>query len=136
MTPADMFGTAPAEERRITHVEKLRELEREARQRENVYPKLIERGTLSEERAANQTAILRAVIADYQIQPWPQTRELVRQWRDKAEPLTVLGVKANRLHREELLAVLAFAVGALRGAGLLDETKGAINETDGAGSGT
>lgn len=122
-SPADMFGEKPAEAARIPHRDKLGELKRELEMRRNVYPKLIERGQLSEPNAARQIAILEAIVADMNVQPWPQTRNLVAHWRPKAETLTVLGVPANRMHRDELIAVLAFAVDVMRRHGLLEPEK-------------
>jgi hypothetical protein len=120
LKPGDLFGSADVPEARITHREKLAELERELEMRKNVYAKRVGAGTMSEGQAKRQFAVLQAVVADYRVRPWPQTLELVRTWRDRAEPLTVLGVRANQLHRDELLAVLAFSVDALKRAGLID----------------
>lgn len=128
MNPSDLFGEQPTDGKRITHADKLAELERELRLRSSVYPKQIEGGRLDQERADRQVAVLTAIAEDYRIRPWPQTRQLAAEWRPKAEALTVLGVPVTKLHREEVLAALAFAVDALRQAGVL-ETKGPIGET-------
>lgn len=121
--PADMFGEKPADAPRVPLRDKLAELRRELEYRRNAYPKFIERGTLSEEAAARQLAALEAVYADMNAQPWPQTRNLVAHWRPKAETLTVLGVHASKMHRDELIAVLAFTVDVMRKAGLLEKEK-------------
>lgn len=91
--------------------------------RQKNYPKWIEAGRMSEEQAKRQIAALEAVIRTLEIRPWPQVLELTKQWRDKAEGLSVLGVLAPKLHRDELLAVLAFAVDALRKAGIIGGKK-------------
>jgi hypothetical protein len=118
-----MFGDNPPDSERIPFRDKLAELKRELELRRNVYPKLIERGQLSEENAARQIRILEAVVADMNVQPWPQTRNLVSYWRPRAESLVVLGVRAAKMHRDELLAVLAFSVDVMRKAGLLEPEK-------------
>lgn len=120
-TPAEVFGEeAPAGER-ISHKAKLEELRRELAMRKQVYPKQVERAAMSQEEADRRVAALQAIVADYEVQPWPQLRNLVRQWRDRAESLTVAGTRASRLHRDEILAVLAFAVQALRDAGQIEK---------------
>lgn len=53
--------TAPT----FTRAEKLAELRRELRQRENVYPRLVLSGRLKQEKADRQIAILEAIAADY-----------------------------------------------------------------------
>jgi hypothetical protein len=121
--PADMFGEKPAAAPRIPLRDKVHELKRELEYRRNAYPKLIEQGRLSEEGAARQLAALESVLADMNVQPWPQTRNLVAHWRPKAETLTVLGVHASKMHRDELIAVLAFTVDVMRKAGLLEKEK-------------
>jgi hypothetical protein len=122
-TPAEMFGDNPPDGERVPFRDKLAELKRELEMRRNVYPKLIERGQLSEETAARQIRILEAIVADWNIQPWPHTRNLVAYWRPRAESLTVLGIHAAKMHRDELLAVLAFAVEVMRRDGLLEPEK-------------
>lgn len=117
--PADVFGQESPEGERITHKAKLDELRRELALRQRVYPKRVEAAQMSQEEADRHVAALQAIIRDYEVQPWPHLRNLVIQWRDAAESLLVAGTRANRLHRDELLAVLAFAVQALRDAGLL-----------------
>lgn len=114
-----VFDAKPSDAPRFSYSAKLGELKRELALRRNVYPGLVQRGKLKPEQAEQQTALLEAVVTDYAIQPWPQTLSMVKEWRPKVEGLTVLGVPANRLHREELLAVLAFSVEVLRRAGLL-----------------
>lgn len=118
--PRDLFGEKPPEAPRLPLRDKLAELRRELGYRRHVYPKLIEEGRLSQATADRQLALLEAITADYEIQPWPQTRNLVAYWRPKAESLTVLGVRASKMHRDELLAVLAFSVDVMRKAGLLE----------------
>ena len=49
----------------FTTAEKRREIERELRQRENVYPRLIANGKLTQQKADRQMAVLRAVLDDY-----------------------------------------------------------------------
>lgn len=49
----------------VTLEEKLKEVEREIAQRHRVYPRLIARGTLTKERAAQQIRIMSAVAEDY-----------------------------------------------------------------------
>lgn len=120
----DLFGEAPAATAPVTVREKRDELRRELEMRRALYPKWVEAGRMSEETSARRIALLEAIAADYEIRPWPQTTELVRQWRRAADRLTVLGVRADRMHRDELLAVLAYAVDALRKAGALPSTVG------------
>lgn len=48
-----------------TAAEKLRELRREIGQRENVYPRLVAAGKLTQQKADRQMAILRAIAEDY-----------------------------------------------------------------------
>lgn len=122
-TPAEVFGDNPPDGERIPFRDKIAELKRELQMRRNVYPKLIERGQLSEANAARQIRILEAIVADFNIQPWPHTLNLVRHWRPRAESLTVLGINAAKMHRDELLAVLAFAVDVMRRGGLLEPEK-------------
>jgi hypothetical protein len=129
--PGEVFGAVENATPRVTHQAKLAELRRELALRKSVYAKQVERGNLDPAKAAAQIALIEAVISDYEIRPWPNTVELVKTWRDAAEPLTVLGIRATKMHREELLAVLAFAVDALKRAGLLGETKPAPGETKG-----
>lgn len=50
----------------ITNADKLAELKRERGQRERVYPRLIDGGGLSREKAARQIEVLDACIADYE----------------------------------------------------------------------
>lgn len=129
--PRDVFGEKPAEAPRLPHREKLAELKRELAMRRNVYPKLVESRKITQATADKQMAALEAIVAEYDIQPWPQTLNLVREWRPKAEVLTVLGVRAPRMHRDELLAVLAFAVGVMRKGGILEEPKPPAPPPDG-----
>lgn len=53
----DLFGGLPA-----TLDEQIAELERELRQRERVYPRLIANGTLRRDRAERQTAAMEAAV--------------------------------------------------------------------------
>lgn len=52
----------------ITTADKLKELRRELAQRKRVYPRLIEKGSLTREAADRQCAILLAIIEDYERQ--------------------------------------------------------------------
>lgn len=121
--PRDLFGEMPVDAPRVSHAEKLAELKREVAMRRNVYPKLVASEKISQATADRQLAALEAILGDYQIQPWPQTRNLVQHWRPRAEVLTVLGVRAVKMHRDELLGLLAFTVDVLRKAGLLEPDK-------------
>lgn len=49
----------------FTDADKLKEIRRELAQRKRVYPRLIEKGSLTQAAADRQTAILAAVEADY-----------------------------------------------------------------------
>lgn len=49
----------------ISNKEKLREIERELGQRKHVYPRLIDSGRLSQEKADRQTEIMREIAQDY-----------------------------------------------------------------------
>ena len=110
----DMFGdVAEKPTERIKFPEKLKELERELAMRRRVYPGLIERGKLTEDKADRQIKVLESVIADYNVRVWPQTKAFVGEWREDAERITFMGVQLNRMHREELLAVVAFCKSAL-----------------------
>lgn len=120
LDPGDVFGHGQPEAARIPHRDKLAEVRRELALRRRVYPKWVEAGQLGQAQADRQLAALEAIESDYDIQPWPQTRNLVAAWRPRAESLTVLGVRAPKMHRDELLAVLAFAVEVLREAGLVE----------------
>lgn len=117
-TPApaqdELFSDVTAgEEARIKYPEKLAELERELQMRRRVYPGLINRGKLTKEKAERQLKILSSIIEDYTVRPWPQTKQFVGEWREDAESIAFMGVKLNRMHREELLAVVAFCKDAL-----------------------
>lgn len=110
----EMFGEAPPETgQRIKYPEKLAELEREFAMRKRVYPGLIDRGKLTPERAERQQAVLAAIIEDYNVRPWPQTQPFVAEWRKDADGITFMGIRINRMHREELLAVVAYCKAAL-----------------------
>lgn len=50
----------------ITNVEKLAELKRERGQRAHVYPRLIEAGKLTRDKAERQLAVLNSIIDDYE----------------------------------------------------------------------
>lgn len=117
--PRDVFGEKPAEAPRVPLREKRDELRRELAYRRAVYPKLVESKKITAATAERQLQLLEAVAADYDIEPWPQTRNLVGHYRPKAETLTVLNVRATRMHRDELLAVLAFCVDVMKKAGIL-----------------
>jgi hypothetical protein len=52
----------------ITTADKLREAKREVGQRKRVYPRLIEKGSLTREAADRQTAIMQAIVEDYERQ--------------------------------------------------------------------
>lgn len=130
-----IFGEVPADVARVTHKAKQVELERELALRRAVYPKQIEAGRLDANRAASQTTVLQAILEDYNIRPWPATLGLVKEWRPKAETLTALGIRVSKMHRDELLALLAFAADALRKGGLV-ETKAPPDATNRASSAT
>jgi hypothetical protein len=48
-----------------TALEKLKEVEREIAQRIRYYPGMVERGTLTMEKATRQTGIMQAIAVDY-----------------------------------------------------------------------
>ena len=121
--PREVFGEKPAPGPRVPLNDKRKELNRELALRRAVYPKQVEVARMSQAQADRQIALLEAIAADYAIEPWPQTRALVTHWRPLAETVTVLGIHAARMHRDELLAVLAFAVACLRDAGIVGPTK-------------
>lgn len=50
---------------KITTEDKLKEVERELRQRDRVYPRLIRSGKLKPDTAARQIRVMRAVADDY-----------------------------------------------------------------------
>lgn len=50
----------------ITTADKLKEAKRELAQRRRVYPRLIEKGSLTREAADRQTAIMQAIADDYE----------------------------------------------------------------------
>lgn len=50
----------------ITNAEKLAELKRERGQRLHVYPRLIEAGKLTREKADRQLALINSIIEDYE----------------------------------------------------------------------
>ena len=52
----------------ITVDDKIRETKRELAQRAHVYPRMIARNALTQARADNQIAVLRAILADYERQ--------------------------------------------------------------------
>lgn len=56
------------EHREYSAQQKHRELMREIGQRENVYPRLVANGKLSQAAADHQLAIIRAIARDYEIQ--------------------------------------------------------------------
>ena len=111
---SELFGDIPADEtKRIKFPEKLAELERELKLRGNVYPGLVDRNKLTQERADRQIEVLRSIIDDYNVRPWPQTKQFVAEWREDAETITFMNVPIARLHREELLAIVAYCKTAL-----------------------
>lgn len=114
--PEDLFGEVERVPERVTVATKLAELNRELGFRRRLYPKWVESGRLSAERADAQLRVLEAVLADYQVSAWPQTAQFVRDWREAAQRLTFLGVPVTRMHREELLAIVAYADAAIRAA--------------------
>lgn len=50
----------------ITTEDKIREIRRELSQRAHVYPRLVGNGSLTQSDADRQTAILRAILRDYE----------------------------------------------------------------------
>lgn len=98
---------------RVMFGAKLSELRRELAMRKNVYPRMVSRSKMSQKAADEQNAILEAIVDDYNIRVWPQTKDFVREWRDQAERITFMGVQIRQMHREELLAVVAYAKAAL-----------------------
>lgn len=50
----------------ITTADKLKEIKRELAQRRRVYPRLIEKGSITPEAAARQTEIMQAIADDYE----------------------------------------------------------------------
>lgn len=117
--PRDLFGEKPADAPRMPLRDKRDELRREVNVRRSVYPRLVADGKLGQLTADRQLALMESILADYEIEPWPQTRNFVAHWRPKAETLTVIGARATRMHRDELLAVLAFCVDVMKKAGIL-----------------
>lgn len=110
----ELFGSIEADpEKRIKFPEKIKELERELLMRRRVYPGLIQNGKLTKEKAERQLQVLQSIIDDYNVRVWPQTRQFVGEWREDAELVTFMGVRCNLMHREELLAIVAFAKAAL-----------------------
>lgn len=110
----EMFGDLvgdPGE--RMMHSAKLSELRRELAMRKNVYPRLLSAGKLTQKAADEQVAALESIVEDYNIRVWPQTKDFVKEWRDQAERITFMGVQVRLMHREELLAVVAYAKAAL-----------------------
>jgi hypothetical protein len=59
----------------ITAADKLKELKRELAQRRRVYPRLIEKGSLTREAAARQTEIMEAIVADYEARAAEEERQ-------------------------------------------------------------
>lgn len=113
----EMFGDLIGEPgERVKFPAKLTELRRELVMRKNVYPRLVRDGKMSQQVADAQMAVLESIIEDYNVRPWPQTKEFVREWRDQAERVTFMGVQIRLMHREELLAVVAYAKVALETA--------------------
>lgn len=112
----EMFGeTAPPTADRIRFPAKIAELQRELLYRKSLYPRWIDAGKLKQARADIQIRTLEAIIEDYNVRVWPQTRKFVAEWREAAERVTFMGVRINQMHREELLAVVAYAKAALEG---------------------
>lgn len=120
-----LFGEAPpATAQRIRYPAKIDELQRELRMRQNLYPKWTESGKLDPKVAARQLAILESIIEDYNVRPWPQLRDFVIEWRDTAETVTFCGVRVTKMHREELMAVVAYAKNALEAMATEHNDKG------------
>jgi hypothetical protein len=59
----------------ITAADKLKEIKRELAQRRRVYPRLIEKGSLTREAAARQTEIMDAIAADYEMRAAEEERK-------------------------------------------------------------
>lgn len=113
----EMFGELVGDPGvRMLHAAKLSELRRELAMRKNVYPRLLSAGKLTKKAADEQIAALESILEDYNIRVWPQTKDFVKEWRDQAERVTFMGVQVRLMHREELLAVVAYAKAALEEA--------------------
>lgn len=113
----EMFGDLLGEPgERIKFPAKLAELRRELGMRKNVYPRLVGDGKISQQVADTRMAVLESIIEDYNVRPWPQTKEFIREWRDYAERVTFMGVQIRLMHREELLAIVAYSKIALKTA--------------------
>lgn len=114
----EMFGeTAAPTNDRIMFPAKIAELQREMQYRKRLYPRWVEAGKMKQAKADIQIRTLEAIIADYQVRVWPQTRKFVGEWREAAECVTFMGIRINQMHREELLAVVAYAKAALETIG-------------------
>lgn len=50
----------------ISNADKISELKRELKQRARVYPRLVEKKTLSQSTADRQCAVLTAILSDYE----------------------------------------------------------------------
>jgi len=110
----ELFGEAVAPTGdRILFSTKRKELERELQMRKRVYPRWVSDGKLTQAKADAQMAILEACIVDYQVRPWPQTRKFVGEWREQADSVTFMGIRISQMHREELLALVAYSKTAL-----------------------
>lgn len=109
-----LFGDVePSTVDRIRFPAKIAELERELGYRRRLYPRWVADGKMSQAAADTQIAVLEACLADYQVRVWPQTKQFVAEWRETAETVTFMGVAINKMHREELLAVVAYSKAAL-----------------------
>lgn len=109
-----MFGeTVSPPGDRIMFAAKRQELQRELQMRKRVYPRWITDGKLTQAKADAQMAVLESCISDYEVRVWPQTKKFVGEWRETAERVTFMGVRITQMHREELLAVVAYAKAAL-----------------------
>lgn len=114
MNGADLFGELkPGDVGPFTQGEKIACLERELGFRRRLYPSWVEKQKMKPEEAAREVALMQAILEDVACRPWPDLMAFLDEWRPKAARITFKGVPIVKMHRDELLAVIAYARAAL-----------------------
>lgn len=104
-------GSAPMN---VTRDQKIKALQREISYRGKLYPRWVNAGKMTQDEADAQLAYIRAVLEDYERQPWPQLRTFMSQWLvDDTMRMTFLGVPIRKCTRDELMAIIGFSYNAL-----------------------
>lgn len=93
----------------VSREEKIAALRLEIKYREKMYPKWVEQNRLDPAEAEKQLAYMRAILEDYERQPWPQLREFRDEWlNEDTQRITFMSVSIRKLTRHELMAVIGY----------------------------